>query len=176
MPYIETMTHRRWSEIAAEERNLFRPHRGLPASDLFLDTMLNRRKCETCSFDCTKAMGNIYGNRSQTCRPKGKTYRNAQLRELVHFITVEHVLEHEVVCVSKPIVEKRGEDETATEQQPPRASGCEATTSLWGWWLRVTETPLQEKHKASYLAHQILKWFMTLPLRLLQEQPAVVHC
>jgi hypothetical protein len=79
-----------------------------------------------------KAIGNIYGNGSQTCRPKGKIYRNAQLRELVHFIIVEHVLEHEVVCGSKPIVEKRGEGETAAEQQPPRASGCEATTSLRG--------------------------------------------
>jgi hypothetical protein len=37
---METMTHRWRAEIAAEERSPFRPHRGLAAPDLFLDTML----------------------------------------------------------------------------------------------------------------------------------------
>jgi hypothetical protein len=37
---MEIMTHRRRAEIAAEEQSPFRPHRGLAALDLFLDTML----------------------------------------------------------------------------------------------------------------------------------------
>jgi hypothetical protein len=37
---METMTHHRRAEIAAEEQSLFRPHRGLVALDLFPDTML----------------------------------------------------------------------------------------------------------------------------------------
>jgi hypothetical protein len=37
---MEATTHRRQAEIAAEERSSFRPHRGLAASGLFLDTML----------------------------------------------------------------------------------------------------------------------------------------
>jgi hypothetical protein len=45
---------------------------------------------------------NKYGNESQTCRPKGKTYRDALLRELVHSVTVEHALEYKVVCGSEP--------------------------------------------------------------------------
>jgi hypothetical protein len=40
---MEAMTHRRRAEIAAEERSPFRPHRGLAAPDLFLDTMLARQ-------------------------------------------------------------------------------------------------------------------------------------
>jgi hypothetical protein len=39
---METTTHRRRAEIAAEKQNLFRPHRGLAAPDLFLDIMLTR--------------------------------------------------------------------------------------------------------------------------------------
>jgi hypothetical protein len=79
MSYMETMTHCWRAEIAAEKRSLFRPHRGLAAPNLFLDIMLNRRIWEACPIDCTEALGNIYGNRSQTCRPKGKTYRDAKL-------------------------------------------------------------------------------------------------
>jgi hypothetical protein len=37
---MKTTTHRRRAEIAVEERSPFRPHRGLAAPDLFLDTML----------------------------------------------------------------------------------------------------------------------------------------
>jgi hypothetical protein len=37
---METMTHRRQVEIAAEKWSPFMPHRGLAAPDLFLDTML----------------------------------------------------------------------------------------------------------------------------------------
>jgi hypothetical protein len=40
---METTTHRRRAEIAAEERSPFRPHRGLAAPDLFLDTMLTEK-------------------------------------------------------------------------------------------------------------------------------------
>jgi hypothetical protein len=34
------MTHRQRAEIAVEKRSPFKPHRGLAAPDLFLDTML----------------------------------------------------------------------------------------------------------------------------------------
>jgi hypothetical protein len=37
---METMTHHRRAEIAAEEKSSFRPHQGLAAPDLFLYTML----------------------------------------------------------------------------------------------------------------------------------------
>jgi hypothetical protein len=40
---MEAMTHHRRAEIAAEERSLFRPHRGLAAPDLFLNTMLTEQ-------------------------------------------------------------------------------------------------------------------------------------
>jgi hypothetical protein len=57
---------------------------------------------------------------------------DAQLGELVHSVAVEHTSEHEVVCGSKPVGEKHGEGETVAERQPPRASGCEAASSLRG--------------------------------------------
>jgi hypothetical protein len=77
MSYMETMTYRQRAKITAEKRSPFRPYRGLAAIDLFLNTMLNRRIWEACPIDCTEALGNIYRNRSQTCHPKGKTYRDA---------------------------------------------------------------------------------------------------
>jgi hypothetical protein len=83
-------------------------------------------------IDCTEGMCNIYGNISQICHSKGKTYRYAQLGELVHSVVVEHAPEHEVACGSEPTGEKRGEGETAAERQPPRALGCEAALSSWG--------------------------------------------
>jgi hypothetical protein len=94
--------------------------------------MLDQRTWETCSIDCMEALGSIYENGSQTCRPKGKTYRDAQLGELIRSVAVEHVAEHEVVCGSEPLWEKHGEGETITEQQPPRASGSEAAMSSRG--------------------------------------------
>jgi hypothetical protein len=63
-----------------------------------------------------KALSNIYKNRSQTCCPKDKTYRDAQLGELVHSVVVEHASEHKVVCRSESAGEKCGEGETATER------------------------------------------------------------
>jgi hypothetical protein len=126
------MTYRRRAEIAAEKRSQFRPHRGLTAPDLFLDTMLDRRTWEACPIDCTEGLGNIYGNGSQTCRPNGKIYRYAQLGELVHSVVVKHTPEHEVICGSKSAGEKHKEGETAAERQPPRAPGCEAATSSRG--------------------------------------------
>jgi hypothetical protein len=60
-----------------------------------------------------KALDNIYGYGSQSCCLKGKTYRDTQLRELVHFIMVEHALEHGVSYRSEPTGEKCGEGETA---------------------------------------------------------------
>jgi hypothetical protein len=62
-----------------------------------------------------EVLSNIYGNGSQTCHPKGKTYRDAQLEELIHSIAVEHTPEHEVICGSKPAGKKHGECETAIE-------------------------------------------------------------
>jgi hypothetical protein len=94
--------------------------------------MLDRRTWKACLIDCTEGLVNIYGNGSQIYHPKGKTYRYAQLAELDHYITVEHALEHKVIYGSKPTWEKYGEDETAAEQQPSRASDREAATSSRG--------------------------------------------
>jgi hypothetical protein len=132
MPYMETTTHRQRAEIAAEKRSPFKPHRGLAAPDRFLDTMLDRRIGETCLIDYMESLSNIYGSGSQTCHLKSKTYSDAQLGEVVQFIAVEHASEHEVVCGSKPIGDKRGEGETTAERQPPRASDHEVATSSRG--------------------------------------------
>jgi hypothetical protein len=110
------MTNRRRAEIAAEKRSPFRPHRGLAAPDLFLYTILDQRTWKACPIDSTEGLGSIYGNRSQTYHPKGKTYRYAQLKEFVHSVAVKHAPEHEVICESKPTGEKHGEGETTTEQ------------------------------------------------------------
>jgi hypothetical protein len=67
-----------------------------------------------------KFLGKIYRNRSQIYCSKGKSYRDAQLGELVHSITVEHVSKHEVVCGSKLAWEKHREGVTAANQQPSR--------------------------------------------------------
>jgi hypothetical protein len=37
----------------------------------------------------------------QACHSKGKTYRDAQLRELVHSVAVEKLSEHKLVCKSE---------------------------------------------------------------------------
>jgi hypothetical protein len=70
-----------------------------------------------------ETLGNIYGNITQAYRLKGKTYRNAQLGELVHSVVVERVPEHGVAYKGELIGEKRGEGETSAERQPPCASG-----------------------------------------------------
>jgi hypothetical protein len=77
--------------------------------------MLDRRTGETCPIDCTDSLGNKYENGSQTCHPNDKTYRDAQLRELVHSIMVDHVSKYEVICGSELAGEKHGEGETAAE-------------------------------------------------------------
>jgi hypothetical protein len=81
----------------------------------------------------------MYGNlglhiweQIQICHPKGKTYRDAQLGELVHSVAVEQLLERGLACGSEPAW-KRREGEAVAEQQPPRATGCEAVMSLRGW-------------------------------------------
>jgi hypothetical protein len=128
----ETTTHHRRAKIVVEKRSPFRPHRGLAAPDLFLDTMLDRRTWEASPIDYTEGLGNIYRNRSQTCRPKDKIYTYAQVGELVHSVAVQHVSEHDFICGSKPAGEKHEEGETTTEQQPPQASSYEAVTSSQG--------------------------------------------
>jgi hypothetical protein len=60
---------------------------------------------------------------------------------------VEQLLEHELAYGSEPAWE-REEGEAVAEQQPPRASSCEATTSSWGRRLGVVEALLPEKHQA----------------------------
>jgi hypothetical protein len=129
---MEATTHCQRAEIVAKKRSSFKPHRCLAAPNLFLDTMLNRSTCEACLIDYIEAMSNIYRNGSQTCCPKGKTYRDAHLGELVHFVAVEHASEHKVIWGSKPTREKCGEGEITADQQPPRASGCEAATPSRG--------------------------------------------
>jgi hypothetical protein len=54
---METMTHHRRAEIAAEKHSSFSPYRSLAALDLFLDTMLNRITWEACLIDCMEALG-----------------------------------------------------------------------------------------------------------------------
>jgi hypothetical protein len=77
--------------------------------------MVDQGTREACPIDCTEGLGNIYGNGSQIYHTKGKTYRYAQLGELVHSVVVKHAPEHEVICVSKPTGEKHGEGETASK-------------------------------------------------------------
>jgi hypothetical protein len=96
----------------------------------------------------------MYGNlgqhireRIQTYHPKGKTYRDAQLGELVHSISIEQLPEYELACESEPAWE-HGEDEAVAEQQPPRASGCEVAASSRGRRLGEVEALLPEKHQA----------------------------
>jgi hypothetical protein len=63
---------------------------------------------------------------------------------------VEQLPEHELVCESEPAWE-RGEGEAVAEQQPPRASGCEAATSSRRRRLGVVEALLPEKYQAPLL-------------------------
>jgi hypothetical protein len=86
------------------------------------------------------------GTDSRYVTQKGKNYRDAQLGELVHSVAVEQLLEHELICGSEPTWE-REEGEAIAEQQPPRASACEAAPSSWGRQLGVVEAPLLEKHQ-----------------------------
>jgi hypothetical protein len=65
----------------------------------------------------------------------------------VHSVAVEQLPKHELTCGSEPAWE-HGECEAVAEQQPPRASGCEATTSSRRRRLRVVEPSLPEKHQA----------------------------
>jgi hypothetical protein len=85
--------------------------------------------------------------RIQTCHPKGKTYRDTQLGEIVHSVVVEQLSEHKLAYGSEPAWE-HGEGEAVAEQHPPRASGCEATTPSWEQRLRVVEALLPKKHQA----------------------------
>jgi hypothetical protein len=70
--------------------------------------------------------------RIPTCCLKEKTYRDAQLGELVHSVAIEHASEQEVIYGSEPVGEKHREGETDAEWQPPRSSSYEAATSSWG--------------------------------------------
>jgi hypothetical protein len=94
------------------------------------------------------------------------------LGELVHSVVVEQLSEHELICGSEPAWEL-GEGEAVAEQQPPRASSCEAVTSLRGRRLRVVKALLPEKRPAPYLPRQCRNGFATLPPKLLQDQPVV---
>jgi hypothetical protein len=85
----------------------------------------------------------------QTCHPKGKTYRDTQLREPVHSVVVEQLPEHKLAYGSEPSWE-RGEGEAVAEQQPPRASGWRAKCrnvleggllSSWHATSKVASTP-----------------------------------
>jgi hypothetical protein len=102
--------------------------------------------------------------------PKGKTYRDAQLRELVHSVVVEQLPEHELAYESEPAWE-RGEGEAVAEQEPPRASGCEAVTPSRGRRLGVVEVLLPEKHQAPLPSepNDDDSGFTTLPPVPLQE-------
>jgi hypothetical protein len=90
--------------------------------------MVDQRTWEACLIDCTDIWTTYTRTDPKYVTSKDKTYRYTQLGELVWSIVVEHAPEHKVICGSKPIGEKHEESETAVEQQPRRASGCEATT------------------------------------------------
>jgi hypothetical protein len=75
-----------------------------------------------------ETLGNIYENRFRHVTRRVKLTENAQLEELVYSVAVERLSEHELIYWSEPIWE-RGEGEVVAEQQPPRASDCEVTTS-----------------------------------------------
>jgi hypothetical protein len=45
-------------------------------------------------------LGQHIRERIQTCHPKGKTYRDAQLGEFVHSVVVEQLPEHSLVGVN----------------------------------------------------------------------------
>jgi hypothetical protein len=79
-------------------------------------------------IDCTDVWATYTRMNPKYVTTKDKTYRYTQLGELVCSVMFEHVPEHKVICESKPTEKKHGEGETAAEQQPHRASGCEATT------------------------------------------------
>jgi hypothetical protein len=134
---METTTHHWWAKIAIEKRSLFRPHRGLAAPNLFLDTVQNMRTWEACPIDCMKALGNIYGNRSQICRPKGKTYKDAQLGELAQSIP-SHLKER----TRRGEASRRWSYCWTPANSNPKMWGC---TSPRGWQLGVVEAMLQEK-------------------------------
>jgi hypothetical protein len=168
------MTHCQWVEIIVEKRSPFRPHRGLAAPDLFLNTILDQRTWEACPIDYREGLVKIYKNIFQTCHLKGKTYKDAQLWELIHFIAVEYTPEHKVIYRSKPTGEKREEGETAAERQPPRASGREATMSFWRWWLGVAKTRTQRAKAPPTWRVKCRSGFTTLPPAPLLEQPDVV--
>jgi hypothetical protein len=93
-----------------------------------------------------ETLGNIYGDGSRHVTRRVKL-TDTQLRERVHSATVEQLPEHELACGSEPAWE-HGEGEAVAEQQPPRASGCEATMSSRGQRLEVVEASLPEKHQA----------------------------
>jgi hypothetical protein len=61
MPYMETTSHHRRADIAVEKRSPFRPHRGLAAPDLFLDTMLNQRTWEHARLTVLKPCATYTG-------------------------------------------------------------------------------------------------------------------
>jgi hypothetical protein len=94
-----------------------------------------------------ETLGNIYENGSGHVSRRVKTYRDAQLGELVHSVVVEQLPENELVCGSEPAWEHE-ECEVVAEQQPPRDSGCEAATSSRGRRHGVAEASLSEKHQA----------------------------
>jgi hypothetical protein len=50
-----------------------------------------------------EALCNIYKNGSQTYHLKSKTYKDAQLGELIHSVMVEYAPEHEVICGIEPV-------------------------------------------------------------------------
>jgi hypothetical protein len=78
---------------------------------------------------------------------------------------VEHATEHGVICGSKAAREKREEGETPAGWQPPRASGRNITAEMMAW---SSGNP-NIKSKKPFVVRQMSKWFMTLPLKLLQE-------
>jgi hypothetical protein len=98
---MKTTTRRRRAETAAEKRSLLRPHRGLAAPGLFLDTMLTGEHGRHARLTVWKPWVTYTGT-DPDMSPEGKTYRDAQLGELVYSVAVEQLPEHELACGSEP--------------------------------------------------------------------------
>jgi hypothetical protein len=85
---METTTH----HPRAEKRSPFRPHRGLAAPELFLDTMLTGEHGRHARLTM-ETFYNIYGNGSRHVTRRVK---------LIETLAVEQLLEHGLACGSEP--------------------------------------------------------------------------
>jgi hypothetical protein len=122
--------------------------------------MLDQRTWEAHPIDYTKSLGNIYGNGSQTCCPKGQTYRDAQLGELAHstrLSTHRSMKSFATVNPQRRSVEKVKLLLNNSHLEPQAIEGCNVITGMTTWSSR--NTALRETQSRPFLARQMSKWF-----------------